>query len=190
MRRWPVRQAERAGFEPATHLSARTRFPVALLRPLGHLSLAAESAAHFRRGQVRSSLRSMYDVGEHGFPHVKAEGEGFEPSSDPRARNGFRDRRIRPLCHPSEGSQGSYEIVILRSIPSCLWPGTVQYSSTVPAFSVVDSFPLFPAEISAVLGPPAIARSCWILPTFLTSNVTGPGFSAVASVILNSFSVT
>src|SRR4029453_10443910 len=25
-------QAERAGFEPATHLSARTRFPVALLR--------------------------------------------------------------------------------------------------------------------------------------------------------------
>jgi hypothetical protein len=30
---------ERAGFEPATHLSARTRFPVALLRPLGHLSV-------------------------------------------------------------------------------------------------------------------------------------------------------
>src|SRR5205807_6788673 len=32
-------ETERAGFEPATHLSARTRFPVALLRPLGHLSL-------------------------------------------------------------------------------------------------------------------------------------------------------
>ena len=32
------RKAERAGFEPATHLSARTRFPVALLRQLGHLS--------------------------------------------------------------------------------------------------------------------------------------------------------
>src|SRR5215212_4650302 len=32
----------------------------------------------------------------------KAEGEGFEPSSDETARNGFRDRRIRPLCHPSE----------------------------------------------------------------------------------------
>ena len=31
----------------------------------------------------------------------KAEGEGFEPSTDPEARNGFRDRRIRPLCHPS-----------------------------------------------------------------------------------------
>src|SRR6476659_1199478 len=37
---------------------------------------------------------------------LKAEGEGFEPSSDPRARNGFRDRRIRPLCHPSEGRTG------------------------------------------------------------------------------------
>src|SRR3954462_5483950 len=34
----PTPEAERAGFEPATHLSARTRFPVALLRPLGHLS--------------------------------------------------------------------------------------------------------------------------------------------------------
>ena len=32
------RETERAGFEPATDLSARTRFPVALLRPLGHLS--------------------------------------------------------------------------------------------------------------------------------------------------------
>src|SRR3954454_7554194 len=32
---------ERAGFEPATRLSAGTRFPVALLRPLGHLSGAA-----------------------------------------------------------------------------------------------------------------------------------------------------
>jgi hypothetical protein len=30
------------------------------------------------------------------------EGEGFEPSTDLTARNGFRDRRIRPLCHPSE----------------------------------------------------------------------------------------
>ena len=31
-------EAERAGFEPATRLSTSTRFPVALLRPLGHLS--------------------------------------------------------------------------------------------------------------------------------------------------------
>jgi hypothetical protein len=31
----------------------------------------------------------------------KAEGEGFEPSTGLTTRNGFRDRRIRPLCHPS-----------------------------------------------------------------------------------------
>src|SRR3954466_12074635 len=35
------KMAEREGFEPSTHLSARTRFPVALLRPLGHLSADA-----------------------------------------------------------------------------------------------------------------------------------------------------
>jgi hypothetical protein len=37
------------------------------------------------------------------FGLSEAEGEGFEPSSDETARNGFRDRRIRPLCHPSAG---------------------------------------------------------------------------------------
>ena len=38
-----------------------------------------------------------------------AEGEGFEPSSDLTARNGFRDRRIRPLCHPSAEPCGQTE---------------------------------------------------------------------------------
>src|SRR3954454_14130634 len=45
MRRETRFKAERAGFEPSTHLSARTRFPVALLRPLGHLSEALSVAA-------------------------------------------------------------------------------------------------------------------------------------------------
>ena len=31
--------AERAGFEPAIHVAAHTRFPSVLLQPLGHLSL-------------------------------------------------------------------------------------------------------------------------------------------------------
>src|SRR5581483_5099887 len=31
----------------------------------------------------------------------RAEGEGFEPSTRRTTGNGFRDRRIRPLCHPS-----------------------------------------------------------------------------------------
>src|ERR671936_819079 len=48
-------KAERAGFEPATDLSARTRFPVALLRPLGHLSAAfSVSPAGLRRSYWRS----------------------------------------------------------------------------------------------------------------------------------------
>jgi hypothetical protein len=33
----------------------------------------------------------------------KTEGEGFEPSIRLTTDNGFRDRRIRPLCHPSDG---------------------------------------------------------------------------------------
>jgi hypothetical protein len=32
---------------------------------------------------------------------AKTEGEGFEPSIRLTTDNGFRDRRIRPLCHPS-----------------------------------------------------------------------------------------
>ena len=51
----------------------------------------------------------------------KAEGEGFEPSTGLTTRNGFRDRRIRPLCHPSgvrlrgeaekEGFEPSKEVI-------------------------------------------------------------------------------
>jgi hypothetical protein len=51
----PCQAAERAGFEPATDLSARTRFPVALLRPLGHLSEPEQSTpAGIRRPRGRS----------------------------------------------------------------------------------------------------------------------------------------
>src|SRR5262245_25259642 len=62
--------AERAGFEPATHLSARTRFPVALLRPLGHLSV-------LRSGE--GGIRTL-DAGIH--PH-----------------NALAGRRLQPLGH-------------------------------------------------------------------------------------------
>ena len=64
------RRAERAGFEPATHLSARTRFPVALLRPLGHLSV-------LRGGE--GGIRTL-DGGIH--PH-----------------NALAGRRLQPLGH-------------------------------------------------------------------------------------------
>jgi hypothetical protein len=36
------------------------------------------------------------------FSDYKAEGEGFEPSDDVTAVNGFRDRPVQPLRHPSE----------------------------------------------------------------------------------------
>src|SRR5207244_11897908 len=32
---------------------------------------------------------------------LQAEGEGFEPSVDRKAHNGFRDRPVQPLRHPS-----------------------------------------------------------------------------------------
>jgi hypothetical protein len=42
-------------------------------------------------------------------PAAQAEGEGFEPSTSLTTRNGFRDRRIRPLCHPSEAEKEGFE---------------------------------------------------------------------------------
>jgi hypothetical protein len=35
---------------------------------------------------------------------LSAEGEGFEPSVDREAHNGFRDRPVQPLRHPSEAT--------------------------------------------------------------------------------------
>ena len=64
----------------------------------------------------------------------EAEGEGFEPSIRLTTDNGFRDRRIRPLCHPSErmnrvpaaASDRRYETVTLTFMPAASWPGTEQ----------------------------------------------------------------
>lgn len=36
-----------------------------------------------------------------------AEGEGFEPSKDVTALNGFRDRPIQPLWHPSGAARAN-----------------------------------------------------------------------------------
>src|SRR5437868_2731267 len=59
-----LRLTERAGFEPATHLSARTRFPVALLRPLGHLSADGSglSRTKFEPGRVVGT-RQLAEIG-------------------------------------------------------------------------------------------------------------------------------
>ena len=50
-------RTEREGFEPSTHLSARTRFPVALLRPLGHLSRLRPSLEAEQPGEPRQGAR-------------------------------------------------------------------------------------------------------------------------------------
>jgi hypothetical protein len=65
----PSGVAERAGFEPATDLSARTRFPVALLRPLGHLSERGRVSAP-ALGISRSASR--FPSTTRGGPHGQA----------------------------------------------------------------------------------------------------------------------
>src|SRR6266540_5173228 len=58
-------EAERAGFEPATHLSARTRFPVALLRPLGHLSVRRDILPDRRRDRSSARVADRCGAGDH-----------------------------------------------------------------------------------------------------------------------------
>src|SRR5919197_2549161 len=82
------KKAERAGFEPATHLSARTRFPVALLRPLGHLSV-------LRGGE--GGIRTL-DGGIH--PH-----------------NALAGRRLQPLGHFSAGCRRIADAVLENGFP-------------------------------------------------------------------------
>jgi hypothetical protein len=46
----------------------------------------------------------MIEKAEASDYRVSAEREGFEPSMDETAHTGFRDRRIQPLCHLSDGA--------------------------------------------------------------------------------------
>ena len=91
--------AEREGFEPSTGV-ASTRFPVVLLRPLGHLSVDN----HFKKSayniQVSDSKRKHFEAVISTIPQILAERQGFEPW-DGKAINGFRDRPIQPLWHLS-----------------------------------------------------------------------------------------
>ena len=143
---FPHATTERAGFEPATHLSARTRFPVALLRPLGHLSV-------LRSGE--GGIRTL-DGGIH--PHNALAGRRLQPLghfsagprriADPDLRIPLRGEESTPgstkmslpappsyprqsetrLRLPEAGFafQGDYETVIVSFIPAASWPGTVQ----------------------------------------------------------------
>ena len=59
-------------------------------------------SSSLRTQTARGALRTACPSGSQ-----QAEGEGFEPSIRLTTDNGFRDRRIRPLCHPSDGSGAS-----------------------------------------------------------------------------------
>src|SRR5205809_656297 len=66
---------------------------------------------------------------------TEAEGEGFEPSSDPEARNGFRDRdeyvsvqspwglSAAWVCRAHEGMKGSAEGPRKRALAAFTWVG-------------------------------------------------------------------
>ncbi len=118
-------QAERAGFEPARHLSAPTRFPVALLRPLGHLSEDAQPTADDVQRRARPARARPADAGHraHAGPEVpeqKSTAPGTRaPARLPSAKRckgnrASRRRRhaqantvalLRPLGHLSEDAQ-------------------------------------------------------------------------------------
>ena len=93
-------RAEREGFEPSTHLSARTRFPVALLRPLGHLS-------EREQGIDCRVERLVVDAGDQLFAleHAHAVGRADEPHLVAGLRAGrapCRPARRAPTSGPTE----------------------------------------------------------------------------------------
>jgi hypothetical protein len=80
----------------------RSRYPLVAARGAGRLEGTRRPVSHPR-------ARGWECARYHEAPHrvvlltrPSAEGEGFEPSVDRKAHNGFRDRPVQPLRHPSE----------------------------------------------------------------------------------------
>ena len=84
------RVAEREGFEPSSKISLTNRLAGGPIRPLSHLS-DRRKGPRPRRSSSPPSFRNM------------AEGVGFEPTE--LSLNGFQDRRLQPLGHPSGRSR-------------------------------------------------------------------------------------
>ena len=53
-------------------------------------------------GAVRPAFRDVATANRGENSPKTAEGVGFEPTVPIARDSGFQDRRIRPLCHPSE----------------------------------------------------------------------------------------
>jgi hypothetical protein len=79
--------AEREGFEPSVEISPHTRLAGERLQP------------------TRPSLRIIICL---------AEGVGFEPTE--LSLNGFQDRRLKPLGHPSLQDRNTYHFFFMWSI--------------------------------------------------------------------------
>ena len=96
------------------------------LRPTAAAAATAVARAPHRAPVTTPLERHSADLnGTHGPPALmkrhaesqafmrdsaqETEGEGFEPSIRLATDNGFRDRRIRPLCHPSEAEKEGFE---------------------------------------------------------------------------------
>jgi hypothetical protein len=73
--------------------------------------MSATVAPTFRVVRLMAGVGSVLRCGAFAqrreFRLEEAEGEGFEPSIRLTTDNGFRDRRIRPLCHPSGDAVGT-----------------------------------------------------------------------------------
>ncbi len=96
--------AERAGFEPATHVSAGTRFPVALLRPTRTPLLALLLCPH--SFPTREALATGRRTGRHAAATSSARGRPCAShladrrhGPPRRAQRLRRDRRDGPLAH-------------------------------------------------------------------------------------------
>jgi hypothetical protein len=53
-------------------------------------------------GGIPPVERHSYASSNKAHTHCKTEGPGFEPGRPVTRPNGFQDRRIQPLCHPSK----------------------------------------------------------------------------------------
>ena len=97
----PCAIAERAGFEPAKRLSTLTRFPVALLRPLGHLSGRAKGIRERRlalrgRDHVRGDVLICCSLS--WSPNGGIAPEPLVTRSTTRAASGFESSRFGPTA--------------------------------------------------------------------------------------------
>ena len=98
-----VEMAEREGFEPSVEVSPHTRLAGERLqptRPSLRGNLTRKYKIYIFDSLVKGALFINPSIhNRRKFCKLLAEGVGFEPTG--LSSNGFQDRRLRPLGHPS-----------------------------------------------------------------------------------------